>query len=182
MTGSRRVRLVVTGHAPDGRSVVISDGLVDPVTVSLMPGAEFHRIWGADETVRLPTDGGVPAAPGYFPPPGGFRLTFHTFAPAGSSPPADLDRDRAMAELGEKLPGVVEVREPDAPGMHTSDTVDVGVVLSGEVWLELDDGAEVRLAAGDCYVQNGTRHAWHNRAPQPCVMAIAIVGARRRPG
>jgi quercetin dioxygenase-like cupin family protein len=32
-------------------------------------------------------------------------------------------------------------------------------VLEGEVWLELDDGAEVRLRPGDTVVQNGTRHA-----------------------
>jgi hypothetical protein len=30
--------------------------------------------------------------------------------------------------------------------------------------LELDDGAEVVLKAGDCVIQNGTRHAWHNRS------------------
>ena len=29
------------------------------------------------------------------------------------------------------------------PGMHTTDTVDFDVVVSGEVYLELDDGAEV---------------------------------------
>jgi len=44
--------------------------------------------------------------------------------------------------------------------MHASHTVDYGVVLSGEVDLELDDGVVKRLKAGDCFVQNGTLHAW----------------------
>ena len=63
-----------------------------------------------------------------------------------------------------KLPGLIDVLEPNHPGMHTTDTVDFDIVISGEVYLELDDGEEVLLKAGDCVVQNGTRHAWHNRA------------------
>jgi quercetin dioxygenase-like cupin family protein len=61
--------------------------------------------------------------------------------------------------------------------MHTSDTIDVGVILDGDIFLELDDGAETHLHAGDVVVQNGTRHAWHNRTGQPCRMLFAIVGA-----
>jgi quercetin dioxygenase-like cupin family protein len=63
--------------------------------------------------------------------------------------------------------------------MHTTDTVDFDVVMSGEIWLELDDGAEVHLKAGDCVVMNGARHPWHNRASQPCMVMTVLVGARR---
>jgi hypothetical protein len=59
---------------------------------------------------------------------------------------------------------MMELLEPAHPGMHISDTVDLDVIVSGEVYVELDDGAEVRLKAGDCVIQNGTRHAWHNRS------------------
>ena len=51
--------------------------------------------------------------------------------------------------------------------MHTTDTVDIDVVISGEVDLELDDGSEVHLRPGDCVIQNGTRHAWRNRTSEP---------------
>jgi uncharacterized cupin superfamily protein len=54
---------------------------------------------------------------------------------------------------------MAEVLEPENPGMHTTGTVDFDVVVSGEVHLALDDGSEVLLTAGDCLVQNGTRHA-----------------------
>jgi mannose-6-phosphate isomerase-like protein (cupin superfamily) len=74
---------------------------------------------------------------------------------------------------------MLDVLEPDAPGMHMTDTVDFVVVLSGEAVLELDDGAEVTVRAGDCIVQNGTRHRWHNRTKTPCVTAVALVGAAR---
>jgi mannose-6-phosphate isomerase-like protein (cupin superfamily) len=53
--------------------------------------------------------------------------------------------------------------------------------VSGEVWLELDDGAEVLLKAGDCVVQNGARHRWRNPSSEPCVMAVAQIGATRGP-
>ena len=69
------------------------------------------------------------------------------------------------------------MQEPDDPGMHTTDTVDFDYVVSGEVYLELDDGAEVLLKPGDCVVQNGTRHRWNNRSDEPCVVAVCIVGA-----
>lgn len=71
-----RVRRVVTGQTEGGKSVFVSDEEVEPTTVSLLPGAEFHRIWGADAPVALPTDGARPAAPQYFPPAAGFRFAF----------------------------------------------------------------------------------------------------------
>jgi quercetin dioxygenase-like cupin family protein len=65
----------------------------------------------------------------------------------------------------------------DAPGMHTTATVDFEVVLSGSATLELDDGAMVTLHAGDTVVQNGTRHRWANPGDVPVVIAVFLVGA-----
>jgi quercetin dioxygenase-like cupin family protein len=50
-------------------------------------------------------------------------------------------------------------------------------VLSGAVDLELDGGNEVHLSAGQWIVQNGTRHHWHNRETEPCVLILFMVGA-----
>ncbi len=85
----------------------------------------------------------------------------------------------AIAEADQKLPGLIDVFETDDPSMHRTDTVDYILVVSGEVSLELDDGQTVPLTAGDCLVQNGTRHAWRNTSSAPCMLAFAIVGARR---
>jgi mannose-6-phosphate isomerase-like protein (cupin superfamily) len=173
------VRRVVTGQTEDGRSVFVSDEQVAPITLQLIPGAAFHRLWGSDETVTLPADGTAPLPPAYFPPTTGFRIGLFTLGPDTVTLPPDLDVSAALRELTEKLPGMAEVMEPDHPGMHTTDTVDFDLVLSGEVWLELDDGAEVHLRAGDCVIQNGTRHAWRNRSQEPCVIAVALIGAAR---
>ncbi len=174
-----RVRRVVTGQTESGRSVFVSDEQVESTTLRLLPGAEFHQVWGGDEPLVLPTDGSRPPAPGYFPPPAGFRFLFFTLAPQGVTAPAGLDVPAALQELEEKLPGLAAAMEPDHPGMHTTDTIDFDLVVSGDVWLELDDGAEVRLGPGDCVVQNGTRHRWRNRSSEPCVIAVALLGMRR---
>jgi hypothetical protein len=171
------IRRVVTGTR-GGKAVVVADERVPPTTVAPMPGSEFHQIWGSDGTVELPSDGARTDAPGWFPPVGGFRFLFFTLAPAGAGPAADLD-EAAEAEMREKLPGLLDVLEPEHPGMHATDTVDVVHILSSAV--ELDDGATVEIAAGDVVVQNGTRHAWHNRSAEPCVMVAVQVGAGRSP-
>jgi quercetin dioxygenase-like cupin family protein len=85
----------------------------------------------------------------------------------------------AQAEIEEKWPGMADHMEPDNPGMHTTDTIDYEYVISGEVWLELDDGEEVHLKAGDTVVQNGTRHAWRNKSNEPCRMVVCLIGANR---
>ena len=83
----------------------------------------------------------------------------------------------ALAEFEEKLPGLAEHLEPAEPGMHTTATVDYGIVLSGHATLELDDGVKVTLNPGDTYIQNGTRHRWSNSGAEPAVLAVALVGA-----
>ena len=57
-----------------GKSVFVSDGEAEPITLSMLPGAEFQRIWSADETAQLPTDGSEPSAEGYFPGEGWIPL------------------------------------------------------------------------------------------------------------
>jgi mannose-6-phosphate isomerase-like protein (cupin superfamily) len=174
-----RVRRVVTGQTSDGKSVFVSDEQVEPVTLTAIAGPEFHRIWGSDTTPALPTDGTPPAQPTYFPPAPGYRVGFFTLPPANAPVPENVDVAALFAEMAEKVPGMAEVMEPGHPGMHTTDTVDLDLVISGEVYLELDDGAEVRLGPGDCVVQNGTRHAWHNRSNEPAVLFVALLGATR---
>ena len=66
--------------------------------------------------------------------------------------------------------------EEDDPGMHTTPTIDYGIVLSGEIDLELDEG-EVHLQAGDVVVQRGTRHAWRNRGTEPCRIAFVLISS-----
>jgi mannose-6-phosphate isomerase-like protein (cupin superfamily) len=171
---------VVTGQNESGKSVIISNTPIEPVRLALLPGYEFHRIWGSDSIPELPSDGTAPLQPRYFPPKSGFRFGFFIIPPDTTTSVDQIGTASALEEIQQKLPGMIDVLEPDHPGMHTTDTVDFDVIVSGEVYLELDDGAEVLLKAGECVIQNGTRHAWHNRSSEKCVIAVAIVGAERQ--
>lgn len=174
------VRRVVSGQKADGKSVFVSDEKVEATTVSVVPGMEFHLMWGADEVPALPTDGTEPSHHAYFPPPGGYRFGFFTVPPEGAAElPPDIDLAAAFEEMEEKLPGLASHMEQDNPGMHTTHTVDFEVVISGQVVCELDDGAEVTLDPGDTFVQNGTRHRWRNPGKVPAVLFVALIGATR---
>ncbi|MFI5105058.1 MAG: cupin domain-containing protein [Terriglobales bacterium] len=173
-----KIRRVVTGQTGPGKSIFVHDEAVNPA--ALASGYEFHCMWGSDQPPALPADGSPPAQPRYFPSTSGYRFGFFTLPPyTERAPEPPPDPDKVLAELEAKVPGMAEALEPGGRGMHTTDTVDFDVVISGEVWLELDNGAEVHLKAGDCVVQNGTRHAWHNRSAQPCVIAVCLLGAKR---
>ena len=172
------IRRVVTGHDDAGNAVFASDEVVEPITLDVVPGAQFFRIWSGDEPPRFP-DGGVHprGVQQYFPPVGGFRFGLFSIAPDATVFTEDLDIEAALTEMEAQLPGLAGHMEPENPGMHTSATIDYEFVVSGRVVLELDDGATRKLSAGDTVVQNGTRHAWRNPYDEPCLMVGVIVGA-----
>ena len=143
------IKCVVTGQDRSGKSVIVRSAEAAPVTLSLLPGYGFHRLWGSDAVPQLPADGAPTPQPRYFPPPRGFRFGFVTIPPDAESSVQEIGTAAALEEIQQKLPGMMEVLDPSHPGMHTTDTVDFDVVVSGEVYLELDDGAEVLLKPGD---------------------------------
>ena len=51
--GARRL---VTGHDSEGRAIFAGDEVVAPIHLDLVPGTEFHRLWGADQPPRFPDD------------------------------------------------------------------------------------------------------------------------------
>jgi mannose-6-phosphate isomerase-like protein (cupin superfamily) len=158
-----KVRRVVTGHR-DGKAVLVSDEEVQPTevqatTAAIQGSGEIYRLWGGDRAPTFPDDGSPPDQPTIFPPVGGYRFVILTLPPAGAQAPPAM--------------------EPKAAGMHTTDTIDFGVVLSGEIVLEVDDGTETTLHPGDTVVQNGTRHRWTNRGQDPAVLAAVLIGAHR---
>jgi len=173
------VRRLVTGQSAAGVSAVVSDEHVQPITVGLIPGAEFHALWGADTQPQLPANGCCAKAQTWFPTAGGFRFGFVTLPPDVEASKIEMPVDAAFAEFRQKLPGMLETMDPENPGMHTSDTIDFVYIVSGEIWLDLGDGAPTRVSAGECVIQNGARHAWRNTSSEPCVMAVALIGAAR---
>jgi len=161
----------------DGQAVVGSDEQLEPITIGLMPGAEFYGIWGEDGAAAVPSNGAEPAAPAWFPPTNGYRHEVIVIPPDGATP--TVDPDAGVEEMRTKLPGLADVMDPDHPGMHTTDTALINLILDAEIHLRLDDGTEVHLARGDAAVVTGELHAWSNRSGAPCTLSTTSIGARR---
>ncbi len=70
--------------------------------------------------------------------------------------------------------------DPHQPAglMHRTNSVDYGLVLEGEVDLELDDKKTVHLKAGDVIIQRGTIHAWHFNSAHPTRIAWILIDAK----
>jgi mannose-6-phosphate isomerase-like protein (cupin superfamily) len=178
-----RVKRVVTGHDRRGKAVFLfNDNAPRRVQTDSLPGFELIEIWRTDGAARIPAANRDVTTTMKSFLPGQDGTLFRLFRiPGSGSLPQDFrfDPDAFEKEYGPKAPGLAESGERENPGMHTTDTVDYGIVISGRITLELDDGAEVELGPGDCWVQNGTRHAWRNRGAEDFVGAAVMVGAQR---
>jgi uncharacterized cupin superfamily protein len=176
---THNVKKVVTGRTADGRSVFVEQSRAQPRT---MLGIDFFQIWGTADgppVVGARDDDCVAVSSPFFPGTGGTRMIALRFLPESASSAND-DPEAAAAEAERVAPGLIATFEPDTPGMHTTDTIDYCICLDGEIYLELDDGAETLITAGTCVVQRGTRHAWHNRSDRPCTIVAVIIGADRQ--
>jgi mannose-6-phosphate isomerase-like protein (cupin superfamily) len=167
---------VVTGTNEHRKSYFVYDGAT-PGHLDLGLALD-DEIWIDDPENPDPTASRDPATAEKFqlePPRGGSTLRVFTFLPDSDLPddPAELAAALGAAAARFDTRGVME---QDAPGMHTTRTIDYGIVLSGEIYLELDEG-EVHLTPGDVVVQRGTRHAWRNRSSKPCTIAFVLISS-----
>ena len=175
----------LTGRNEAGKSVFRSFDVTSKVVeIDANPGLTFYELYMTEGMPQLTGLEPDPMLKGTkaFPGPGGslFRLiSYPPRRPEGYKPPPGVTFESGLREMSEKVPGMGDHFERDAPGMHTSDTIDYGVVVRGEMTLELDDGQRVHLKQGDCVVQNGTRHHWRNPLPEPCLMAFVSIGGKR---
>lgn len=126
----------------------------------------LHWLWRACcLAVDLPPGdvyaGGDPSGDVFqFPPPAGSATFVRAVIPPKGTP---VDEEALLSEARAKFPGLLEVSDPArGPGMHRTETIDLLVVVSGEVDLVLE-AETVRLHAGDCIVQRGT---WHRGKTQ----------------
>jgi quercetin dioxygenase-like cupin family protein len=146
------IRRIVTGHDEEGQSYVISD---DRVTV----GRTFPNLFK--------TTGDDPFGPGPEPQP---RTLYPT-----DSPQLEPEVGGASFQFVTLPP-----MSPDAPlGWHRTETVDINILLGGELVLVLDT-EEVTLHPGDVVIQRNTMHAWKNSTDSPVHWAAVLVPIRQR--
>lgn len=145
---TKPVRRIVTGHDENGRAIFRSDERFDP-TVVPTGDAAMATIW---TTATVPAD-------------------------------LNDETDGRMRDAGTTLNGGSVIRITDMlPGaespMHRTNSIDYGVVLYGQVELELDDGETRLIGPGDIVVQRGTVHLWRNPSPtETCRIVFILIEA-----
>ena len=148
------VRRIVTGHDASGKAIVASDERLRASTLRRRAGIARCEVWSSD---GMPVDLSDAAAEKQKQ---GFVVQ-HNYVGSGQG---------TVVRVVEFAPGAPKF-------MHRTETLDYGIVLSGECDLELDDGEMLRVRQGDIVVQRGTMHAWVNNGTQPCVFVFVLIDA-----
>jgi len=175
------VRRVVTGTGPDGKAVIVSDGkpprCVERIHIS---GFSDTMVWATQAPVasRDVTSDPTLSRDQWIPAPGETLALVVTFPPDSVFTDPHFDAAEARREHLAATPGLAELFEEGAPGMHATPSVDYAVVLNGRLLLDLDDGETTELGPGDVVVQNGVRHAWRNPTSEPATIFVVLVGCR----
>jgi len=175
---AKKFRRVITGHTTEGVATVISDSEADCILQRPnRPGVTLTNLWKNDKTPALmerhddPVDGPLTLQP----PKNGSVFRIVQFDPENAEELAKLDGKSAFAEMGAANNIVENARHPF---MHRTDSLDYSVVLSGEIYMMMDE-EEYLLQAGDTVVQQGTNHAWSNRGTEPCLIAFILIDAEK---
>lgn len=166
------IKSVVTDVDANGKAVFSSVG---PPRSAEAGGMNISNVWGTadDGSVTVGRDGTAePTFVPFFPAGTGTRFCVVEFPPASAG---HSNEDGPDPE--ETQPGLIGAFEVDNPGTHTTESIDYGICLSGEIYLELDNGVEEKIAPGTVVVQRGTRHAWRNKSDDICTMIFVLCGA-----
>lgn len=142
------IRRVVTGHDADGRARFVSDAAFVPRDVP-SGDAAMCLLWTAPD---LPVD--------------------------NNDTVDGRNRDAGTTLHGGSVIRIVDMYPGQRSPMHRTSSLDYGIVLSGELELELDDGIATRLHPGDVVVQRGTMHLWRNpSATETCRIVFVLTQA-----
>ena len=161
LTEAPDVRLVVTGHDADNNGRFVSDRWIGPTPGLAADGWVAYVLWGVRSLPTLPDDGSS-AIDTSVSGPGAIRFVQTIVYPQGTETTGAAE---ALTDLEKQAEG---------SAMHFTRTVDLVVVLEGEVEVVLDTG-RTTLRQGDFLVQNGTRHEWLNHTGEPAKLGVIVL-------
>jgi quercetin dioxygenase-like cupin family protein len=146
--GKTRVRRIVTGHDASARAVFTSDEQFEPVVVA-SGDAAMALVW---TTASVPAD--------------------------NNDETDGRRRDAGLTINQGSVIRIVDMLPGGKSPLHRTNSIDYGIVLSGRVELELDDGVKTVVGPGDIVVQRGTNHLWRNpSATEVCRIAFILIQA-----
>lgn len=162
-----QARRVMCGVDATGRSCVAVDETT--VTRQVRPtGAIVNEVWRQEAVPAGQQDDGRRGPELVLAPPAaGAVVRSYTVPPDEDVDPASYGASDAVYGAGNTGgPGGV-------PGMHRTDSLDVVVVVTGEIVLVLE-ADEVVLRQGDTLIVRGEMHAWRNRSGSPATIVSTV--------
>jgi naringenin degradation protein FdeH len=170
------IRRVITGHDVHGKSIIIDDRAAPNSKIRPASGNLVSTLlWVTDETpadisgVADRADRVIAVAP----PANGTIFRVVDFPPEAPEI-SGVSNTEVLKEMGLEHPS--DLGRARHPLMHRTKSVDYAVVMSGEIYMLLDD-SEVLLRAGDTVIQQGTHHSWSNRSHSVCRIAFVLIDA-----
>ncbi len=139
------IRRVVTGHDSEGNAVFTSDN-------------EF-------ETIVIPSGDAAMTT-----------LWTTTTVPADLNDTSDgRERDAGTTLKGGSVIRMVDMLPNASSPLHRTHSIDYGIVISGQIELELDNHLVKTMKAGDIIVQRGTIHLWRNPSPTDICRIVFVL-------
>lgn len=146
-SGLPLVQRVVTGHDTSGRAIFTAEDF-SPTRMIPSGDAAFLLMW-TTETV-----------------------------PADNNDRVDgRDRDAGLTLNGGSVVRITDILPGQQSPFHRTNSIDYGIVLQGEIELELDDGRKKTIREHGVIVQRGTNHLWRNTTDKVCRIAFILIEA-----
>ncbi len=146
---STPIQRIVTGHTDDGTAIFTSDDSFETVVIPTRDAA-MTTIW---TTQTVPAD-------------------------------CNDKTDGRVRDAGTTLKGgsvirIVDMLPNASSPFHRTSSIDYGIVISGTIELELDNGVFKKIEAGGIIVQRGTIHKWRNPSnDQICRIVFVLIEAK----
>lgn len=146
-SGLPPIQRVITGHSSDGRAIFKSED-VTPTRLIPSGDASFLLVW---TTATVPAD--------------------------NNDETDGRERDAGLTLNQGSVIRIVDMLPGKESPMHRTNSIDYGIVLDGEIELELEDGARKTIGQGGIIVQRGTNHLWRNTTDKVCRIAFILIEA-----
>jgi quercetin dioxygenase-like cupin family protein len=146
-SGLPLVQRVVTGHDENGRARFKSEDL-SPTRLIPSGDAAMLTMW---TTATVPAD--------------------------NNDETDGRERDAGLTLNGGSVIRICDMLPHQESPMHRTNSIDYGIVLKGEIELELEDGVKTTVREGGVIVQRGTNHLWRNATDQVCRIAFILIEA-----
>lgn len=172
------LRRIVTDETKEGRSRILIDGAAAKLIA--LEEAGLAEIWSADlGEGRLldATDKLAGADLQLEPDPGSVKVRWFTITVEDEAKTAEELEAAAAFSFGAVGAAHCRIDTTRHPAMHKTNSLDVIVLVKGEVDLLLDEAEAVGLKPGDVVIQRATNHGWVNRGEETALLVAVLIHA-----